>query len=978
MDRESPDPARLREVHACFELLCEDREAEALARFAPAIVAEALALLGLNDSMQPLDPSDVVTSDGLGVGTELGEFTIVRQLGEGGIGRVFEAVERGVGRSVALKVMPAVWRADDRPLRPAEARLLAQLEHPGIARLYRADVSSIDGRRWFWIAMELVREARTLTEWATNGARPLEERVSALATVAEAVQHAHGRGVIHRDLKPDNILVDADDRPVVIDFGIAGLSEQSPAVTKVLLGSRLEGTMRYVAPEALDPSRVPDVRCDLFALGAMLYELIADEPLRRLSGAGIAQQLQVVSQPVVVQLSGLTGLRRTELERIIQRATAHDPANRYPTAAQFAEDLRRHLRGEPVLVSEQGRLERLRRAMWRNRVPVATTVAIMAALVSIAWVAVVQARHARDQTRAARLSLLSRAVADADRSAIESVATDLLDGDPCLEVDVTRRLLNLGWHDVLPYSCKDWVLLPGAQAGIGLFTGEGIGKTGLDVLVRGDRGALTWCTPQPLTEVGALCVTRDALTIAVANLRGDLTLHDVATGGGPPLLRQPVAEYDQAITAELGNGQIVGAGYELRVWNRDSPTKPSSILPLGVGLVRSMAAHPSAPSVVAVGGEGGAVTVDVSTGLVTPVGEPGFATFAIEWTADGNGVMVGGRGITCVAVNGNGPSWSVPGNGGTVWGLARLDDERVISVGSDGTVELWSIATGRELGRLPLATERLWSIASREGAMGVSSQSGAFTIAASEVDRWFGARRLAPLDVRHSGLRLERAGIGSVRIVRGPESQDVTIAQGIPVLCGTIDDDGTTIVVALDDASLRCVDVASGQERWRLDGVGDSIHERERHGFRSLSICGPANTVLVGSRRRGASLHELDSGRVRWTVKPISQLESSSIASDGSFAIVTGREGHVLRVNAATGEVEREEKPFTQSVPASAIPHDADRFVVGTVDGSLVIFESRTLREVLRVRCAPVHIAHLWIEQDGIHSIDRDGWHRVR
>jgi hypothetical protein len=369
-----------------------------------------------------------------------------------------------------------------------------------------------------------------------------------------------------------------------------------------------------------------------------------------------------------------------------------------------------------------------------------------------------------------------------------------------------------------------------------------------DVLARGEHGRLSWVVPQPLTEIGALCVTRDEAMIAVANLRGDLTMHDVATGAGPPLMRNTTAEYDQAITAELGNGQIVGAGYELRVWDRWAPSRPTATIPLSIGLVRSMAPHPGLPSVVAVGGELGAAIVDVTTGRVTPVGDPGLRALAVEWTADASGLLIGGVGIVRIPVDGSGPSWTAPGHGVGTWGLARLDDDRLASAGGDGTVRLWSIASGRELGRLPLAREKLWSVDVREGALGVSSQSGAFTISAREVDRWFGSRQPMVLDVRPSGVRLERSGVGVVRIELDGASREIVVDDGIPVLLGAVDDAATTIVAAMDDGSVRCMDVDSGQQRWRLDGVGDGIHEQERHGFRSISICVEAGTVLVCSR----------------------------------------------------------------------------------------------------------------------------------
>ncbi|MBL8755760.1 MAG: tetratricopeptide repeat protein, partial [Planctomycetes bacterium] len=353
---------------------------------------------------------------GLAAGDRIGPYELVRLLGEGGFGAVWEACQHEpVHRQVALKVLKLGMDTEQVVARFAQERqALACLDHPGIARVLDAGATA-SGRPFF--VMELV-DGRPLVDYCDERRLPIDARLQLFTQVCDAVQHAHGRGIIHRDLKPSNVLVvERDGLPhgKVIDFGIAkAVGRKLTERTLLTEATQVIGTLEYMSPEQAGGSADIDIRTDVWSLGVMLYELLtgrtpfapmnaADdwrgELLRRL------QETEPLRPSTELARSGdrlpvLAGQRRTtghrlgaqvrgELDWIVMKALERDRARRYATAHELAADVRAHLAGEPIVAAPPGAGYRLRKFVRRNRVLVAATSAVVAALaiglVAFAW-----------------------------------------------------------------------------------------------------------------------------------------------------------------------------------------------------------------------------------------------------------------------------------------------------------------------------------------------------------------------------------------------------------------------------------------------------------------------------------------------------------------------------------------------------------------------------------------------------------------
>ena len=306
-------------------------------------------------------------------GQQYGRFRLVERIGVGGSGAVYRAERTdGVPQSVAVKVLRARLQAADRTTFLGEAKLLARLEHPGVAHLIDVDVRDGEG----WIAIELVR-GRRIDEYCDHFNLGLRERIRLLIEVTEAVAAAHRLLVVHRDIKPSNVLVTDDGRPKLIDFGIASALEATAAGVNSQTAPISAFTPHYGAPEQIRGEPV-SVATDVFGLGALAYRLLSGRVPFSQATSVMGYLLAVTTEypvpPSVVARDdsrhGLARALRGDLDAIVLTAMQRAAGDRYPGATELADDLRQYLQCRPIRARPASIGYRLGKFLRRRTVPI--------------------------------------------------------------------------------------------------------------------------------------------------------------------------------------------------------------------------------------------------------------------------------------------------------------------------------------------------------------------------------------------------------------------------------------------------------------------------------------------------------------------------------------------------------------------------------------------------------------------------------
>jgi serine/threonine protein kinase len=365
--------------------------------------AESNSLL---DGPAPALRTTVALAPVAGPATVVGPYKLVQQLGEGGMGTVWLARQaEPVKRLVALKVIKEGLDGGQVLARfEAERQALALMDHPNVAKVL--DAGSTDSGRLYFV-MELVKGV-PITDYCDEHKLTPRQRLELFVPVCQAIQHAHTKGIIHRDVKPSNVLValyDGKPVPKVIDFGVAKAAGQPLTERTLVTGFAAVGTLEYMSPEQAQLNQLDvDTRSDVYSLGVLLYELLTGStPLnrQRLGGAALLEMLRLIREeepekpstrlgtteelPSVAANRGtepakLSALVRGELDWIVMKALEKDRYRRYDSAAGLARDVERYLRDEPVQAGPPSSAYRLRKFVRRHRLPVLAAAAVLLAL----------------------------------------------------------------------------------------------------------------------------------------------------------------------------------------------------------------------------------------------------------------------------------------------------------------------------------------------------------------------------------------------------------------------------------------------------------------------------------------------------------------------------------------------------------------------------------------------------------------------
>lgn len=548
-----------------------------------------------------------------------GDYEIVGELGRGGVGVVYRARQMSLDRMVALKLILAGQLASPSEIRRfrTEAEAAARLDHPDIVPIY--EVGEHEGRHYF--SMKLV-EGRPLSECLADlrSTRSYRQLALLLARITRAVHYAHQRGILHRDLKPGNILMDSEGRPHLTDFGLAKLLESDSSLTH---SQAVMGTPDYMAPElAAGRSREVTTAADVFSLGAILYEFLTGVPPFR--GGTVGETLQNVLHSTPRSPRSRVPSAPRDLETIALKCLEKEPGHRYPSASAVAEELERFARGETILARPASPPERVWR--WARRKPAlaglvtALHLALALGLTGILWQWNRANRHAEQETAQRKRAEESARKEAAQHERAELERAELLLAQGRLELPLallasllrenpTNHLIATRIHSVLSLRGISTLALPPLQHGKRIHTatyspdGSTI-LTAAEEPIAGLWDARTGEVRHPLPHgfpVTTAAFSPEGSLIATATVQGTVRLWRASDGIplGPPLDH----DREPALLGFSPDGSLLVTASRniIKSWETGSGRERASVQPGAVGFIRTVGFSPDGRFLVTAG-----------------------------------------------------------------------------------------------------------------------------------------------------------------------------------------------------------------------------------------------------------------------------------------------------------------------------------------------------------------------------------------
>jgi WD40 repeat protein/serine/threonine protein kinase len=893
--------------------------------------SEVEALLAADDEARGfLEPPTAGAGGATDVmaGKRIGKYRVVRLIGSGGMGSVFEAMQDHPKRQVALKVIKSGFAPPSALRRFAhEAEILARLRHPGIAQVYEAGTHGDAPGAVPYFAMEFITGATTITEFSEENRLPTRDRLELFARVCDAVHHGHQRGVIHRDLKPGNIVVDASGQPKVIDFGVARATDADMTIASLHTDvGQLVGTLRYMSPEQCEgDSGEIDIRSDVYGLGVVLYELLSGQLPYDLTTTSPFDIPRVIRDVDARRLSSVDRSLHGDVETIVLKALEKDRERRYQSVADLGRDIHRYLDNEPIEAKRDSGWYVFRKTVSRHKAAVVVACSFLV-LVIASTVALGVLYGLADRQR---VLAENRAEALRHTAYFNSIAL----AQNALETGNTTHLVQLlegcppdlrGW---------EWRYL------------ERLSDTSVRTL-RGHTG-----------EVMSVAVSPDGSVIAsgsrelntAADPDNSIRIWDAASGAALRTLKGHEL-FVTSVDFSPDGSLLVSGSYDatIRLWVVETG-EVLTVLRGHDDKISTVAFSPDGSRVASAGADDSIRLWDVDGAreIRALLGHEAMVHH-VAWSPDGRTIFSAGWDNTVRSWDaGTGRQiMTLSGHEDLVMALAvSPDGRRIASSGTDNTVRIWDAASGEMLRVIRSGAEAAVGIAFSPDGKHVAATTAlvvkswdAETGRAEHV--WLGHRADTPCVAYSPDGKLLVSGgkDATVKIWDASRLQDPPTLNGHDEMVRSVvvSPDGGKIISAGRDATVRVWDAPSGRElsvlegqaAWieavcvspdgsriaagRTDGAiqvweastGESIRTLSRHGNIVTGVAfSPDDRLIASSGLDGtARIWEAATGRLIHTLSTDGgRLFGVAFSPDGS-RIVAGGYGCVRTWDAETGQ----------------------------------------------------------------------------
>jgi WD40 repeat protein/serine/threonine protein kinase len=890
----------------------------------------------------------------------IGRYRILRKLGEGGMGVVFEAEQQNPRRRVALKVVRSGKFVDDMMLRmfQREVDSLARLKHPNIGGIFESGRTE-DGQHFF--AMELV-DGETLDAYLQSrqelGGAPGSESMSAgelrfrlalLRKLSDAIHYAHQRGVIHRDLKPSNILVteeaargaevvstgsDASFEQLpevkILDFGLARMTEEDVRGTRVTQVGAIKGTLPYMSPEQArgDPDAI-DLRSDVYALGVILYEMLSGTRPYDVEGKSLVDALRTICEEVPRPLrQACSGRVPADVETIVAKTLEKDADRRYASAAELSAEIGRFLTQQPILARPPSAVYQLRKFAARNRVLVAGVLAtFLALLIGVVASTVLGVREARQRREATWNGYVANIVA---------AESSLRLG----EIEESRRRLA-----ACPPSLRGWEWR---------YLSRRVDRSSM--ILEGHARAIE-----------SVAVSPDGTLIVSGAADGTVRLWSRETGEQRARFRAPRGAGSVAFSTD--GSRIVVGQYDgtVRLWHVETQ-ESLGILEGHESSIQSARFSPDGSRIVSGSWDKTVRLWDAASGELLTTIQHSDKVYSVAYSPDGALIAYGSEDKTVRfidAVTGR-PIETFEGHESGVNAIAFSVDGRLLAASSfDGTIRVWNGQTATLLKTLDAGEGNFVS--------GIAFDPGGDRIVSGTHDgrvRLWSIKSGEVLDelLGHEGFVNDVAfALDGTWVVSGSTDGTVRVWNPAPeilaghtsqVLSVAFDSDGTRIASSSFDKTVKVWDVRSGELVSTLKG--------HRYAVLSVSYCSDGATVVSGSVDKTVRIWDLTSATDATVLQGHESAVSAVTCSPETGRIASAsRDGEVRLWERSPGVVPMVLDGHEDAVEAVAFDPTGKRIVSGGRDGELRVWDAATGALLMRVEAHEGNIRSVAYSPDG-------------